>query len=77
MIHPGLEEAHEALIEVFEEMDGQLDKETKRLKELNEIREKDYGTSESILLNISEKKNRAYPPPQKKNRRILYRGKGD
>ncbi|OWZ30446.1 elongator complex protein 1, partial [Cryptococcus neoformans AD2-60a] len=42
MIHPGLEEAHEALIEVFEEMDGQLDKETKRLKELNEIREKDY-----------------------------------
>lgn len=60
MIHPGLEEAHEALIEVFEEMDGQLDKETKRLKELNEIREKDYGTSESTLLNISEKKNRAY-----------------
>lgn len=44
MIHPGLEEAHEALIEVFEEMDGQLDKETKRLKELNEIREKDHGT---------------------------------
>ncbi|KIY33719.1 elongator complex protein 1, partial [Cryptococcus gattii E566] len=42
MIHPGLEEAHEALIEVFEEMDGQLDKETKRLKELNEIREKDH-----------------------------------
>ncbi|EAL20131.1 hypothetical protein CNBF2080 [Cryptococcus deneoformans B-3501A] len=42
MIHPGLEEAHEALIEVFEEMDGQLDKETRRLKELNEIREKDY-----------------------------------
>lgn len=46
MIHPGLEEAHEALIEVFEEMDGQLDKETRRLKELNEIREKDYGTSD-------------------------------
>lgn len=44
MIHPGLEEAHETLIEVFEEMDGQLDKETKRLKELNEIREKDHGT---------------------------------
>lgn len=66
MIHPGLEEAHEALIEVFEEMDGQLDKETKRLKELNEIREKDYGTSESILLNISEKKIELIPPPQKK-----------
>lgn len=76
MIHPGLEEAHEALIEVFEEMDGQLDKETKRLKELNEIREKDYGTSESTFEYI-RKKNRAYPPPQKKNRRILYRGKGD
>lgn len=65
MIHPGLEEAHEALIEVFEEMDGQLDKETKRLKELNEIREKDYGTSESTFEYI-RKKNRAYPPPQKK-----------
>lgn len=64
MIHPGLEEAHEALIEVFEEMDGQLDKETKRLKELNEIREKDYGTSESTLLNISEKKS-SLPPPKK------------
>lgn len=64
MIHPGLEEAHEALIEVFEEMDEQLDKETKRLKELNEIREKDYGTSESTLLNISEKKS-SLPPPKK------------
>lgn len=61
MIHPGLEEAHEALIEVFEEMDGQLDKETKRLKELNEIREKDYGTSASTLLNISEKKSSLSP----------------
>lgn len=57
MIHPGLEEAHEALIEVFEEMDGQLDKETRRLKELNEIREKDYGTSDLSLkyIGLSQK----------------------
>lgn len=62
MIHPGLEEAHEALIEVFEEMDGQLDKETKRLKELNEIREKDYGTSESTFEYIRKKKSSLTPP---------------
>ncbi|WWC91266.1 uncharacterized protein L201_006209 [Kwoniella dendrophila CBS 6074] len=41
MIHPGLEEAHEALTETFEEMEGQLDKEVNRLKELKKIREND------------------------------------
>ncbi|WVQ75470.1 hypothetical protein IAR50_005095 [Cryptococcus sp. DSM 104548] len=41
MIAPGLEEAQETLIEVFEEMEGQLDKEVKRLVELNGIRQKD------------------------------------
>ncbi|WVW79282.1 hypothetical protein I302_101249 [Kwoniella bestiolae CBS 10118] len=41
MIHPGLEEAHEALMETFEEMEGQLDKEVNRLKELRKIREND------------------------------------
>ncbi|WWD21132.1 hypothetical protein CI109_105613 [Kwoniella shandongensis] len=39
MIHPGLEEAHEALVEVFDEMEGQLDKEMKRIAELRVIRE--------------------------------------
>ncbi|KAK8843352.1 hypothetical protein IAR55_007009 [Kwoniella newhampshirensis] len=39
MIHPGLEEAHEAIMEVFEEMEGQLDKEMKRIMELRNIRE--------------------------------------
>nr|ODO03858.1 elongator complex protein 1 [Cryptococcus depauperatus CBS 7855] len=42
MIHPGLEEAQEALVEIFEEMEEQLDKETKRLCELKDIRERDY-----------------------------------
>lgn len=70
MIHPGLEEAHEALIEVFEEMDGQLDKETKRLKELNEIREKDHGTLYLFFCYI----DRVWLIS---NRRILYRGEGD
>lgn len=65
MIHPGLEEAHEALIEVFEEMDGQLDKETKRLKELNEIREKDYGTSDPTFEYIRKKKSSLSPPLKK------------
>ncbi|WVR09089.1 hypothetical protein IAU60_006151 [Kwoniella sp. DSM 27419] len=41
MIHPGLEEAHEELVEVFDEMDGQLDKEMKRIMELRKIRETD------------------------------------
>nr|XP_018259126.1 elongator complex protein 1 [Kwoniella dejecticola CBS 10117]OBR81284.1 elongator complex protein 1 [Kwoniella dejecticola CBS 10117] len=41
MINPGLEEAHEALMETFEEMEGQLDKEMNRLKELRKIRESD------------------------------------
>jgi elongator complex protein 1 len=43
VIHPALEEAHEALSEVFEEMDGQLDKEMKRLTELERIRITDPG----------------------------------
>ncbi|WVQ93259.1 hypothetical protein IAU59_000325 [Kwoniella sp. CBS 9459] len=41
MIHPGLEEGHEVLMEVFEEMEGQLDKEMKRIFELRKIREND------------------------------------
>lgn len=42
-IHPGLEDAHEALTEVFEEMEGQLIKEMNRLDELRRIREEDPG----------------------------------
>ncbi|WVQ81518.1 hypothetical protein IAT38_003642 [Cryptococcus sp. DSM 104549] len=41
MVHPGLEEAHEVLTEVFEEMQGQLEKEMRRLDELKTIRERD------------------------------------
>lgn len=43
VIHPGLENAQEALVEVFEEMEGQLDKEVARLAELRKIRADDPG----------------------------------
>lgn len=43
LIHPALEEAQEALVEVFDEMEGQLDKEMKRLAELQRIRVTDPG----------------------------------
>jgi elongator complex protein 1 len=33
-VHPGLEDAHEQLIDVFDEMEGQLDKEVSRVAEL-------------------------------------------
>jgi hypothetical protein len=42
-IHPGLDDAHESLMEVFEEMQGQLEKEMSRLDELRQIREQDPG----------------------------------
>ena len=44
-IHPGLDDATESLTEVFEEMQGQLDKEMKRIAELRVIREEDPGKS--------------------------------
>lgn len=43
VIHPGLDDAQEALLEVFEEMEGQLDKEVARLAELRKIRTEDPG----------------------------------
>lgn len=43
LVHPALEEAQDALVEVFEEMEGQLDKEAKRLVELHRIRIEDPG----------------------------------
>jgi elongator complex protein 1 len=43
VIHPGLEDAQEALLEVYEEMEGQLNKETARLVELRKIRAEDPG----------------------------------
>jgi len=43
IINPGLDTAQEGLIEVFEEMDGQLDKEKERLEELRRLREVDPG----------------------------------
>jgi elongator complex protein 1 len=42
-IHPGLDEAHELLTELFEEMGGQLDKEMKRLADLRRIWDDDPG----------------------------------
>ncbi|RSH95270.1 hypothetical protein EHS25_000356 [Saitozyma podzolica] len=44
VIHPGLDDAQEALLEVFEEMEGQLDKEVARLAELRKIRTEDPDT---------------------------------
>lgn len=44
VVHPTIEDAHEALAEVFEEMDGQLDKEMARVKELRNIRRSDPDT---------------------------------
>jgi elongator complex protein 1 len=43
VIHPGLAEAQEALLEVFEEIEGQLDKEMARIAELRRIRTGDPG----------------------------------
>lgn len=42
-IHPGLEEAHEVLAEVFDEMEGQLNKEIERIRELMRVRQDDPG----------------------------------
>lgn len=42
-IHPGLEDAHEVLSEVFDEMEGQLVKEIERIRELMRIRHEDPG----------------------------------
>jgi elongator complex protein 1 len=42
-VWPGMDDAQEGLIEVFEEMDGQLDKEVARLEALTEIRLEDPG----------------------------------
>ncbi|KAL7421377.1 putative elongator complex protein 1 [Cryptotrichosporon argae] len=44
VVLPGLEEAHEAALEVFEEMRGQMDKEVARLKELQRVRLEDPDT---------------------------------
>ena len=49
VIHPGLETAQESLIGVFEEMEGQLDKESNRLVELRKVREDDPGQSRSFF----------------------------
>lgn len=44
VVHPAIEDAHEALAEVFEEMDGQLDKEMSRIQELRKVRLADPET---------------------------------
>jgi hypothetical protein len=48
-IQPGLEDAHEALSEVFEEMNGQLDKEIERIRELMRLRRDDPGEKSAAL----------------------------
>lgn len=42
-IWPGMEEAQEGLLELFEEMEGQLDKEVDRLVALANVRQEDPG----------------------------------
>jgi elongator complex protein 1 len=43
VVYPGLEDAQEALTEVFDEMREQLDKEMKRIAELRRILQEDPG----------------------------------
>lgn len=42
-VYPGLEDAHEQLLDVFDEMEGQLDKEVSRVAELVVKMGKDPG----------------------------------
>ena len=42
-VYPGLEDAHEQLIDVFDEMEGQLDKEMSRVGELVDKMGEDPG----------------------------------
>ena len=54
-ILPGMEEAHEALLEVFEEMEGQLDKEVARLRALKQLRLDDPGDLIRLgILNVAD-----------------------
>lgn len=42
-MYPGLEDAHEQFIDTFDEMEGQLDKEMERAKELRKKVDDDPG----------------------------------
>jgi hypothetical protein len=44
-LHPGVEDAHEQFIDTFDEMEGQLEKEMDRIKELRAKVDKDPGKS--------------------------------
>jgi elongator complex protein 1 len=52
-IYPGLEDAHEELTEIFEEMKGQLDKEMKRIAELRKVLEEDPGECRLVRCGLS------------------------
>lgn len=53
VILPSLEMAQESLIEVFEEMEGQLGKESNRIEELRKIRDDDPGQSKRLFISLS------------------------
>lgn len=58
-VYPGLEDAHEQLLDVFDEMEGQLDKEVSRVAELVDKMGKDPGqdtlstASTCLLISLS------------------------
>ena len=47
-LHPGLDDAHEQFMDTFDEMEGQLDKEMKRIKDLRSKVDQDPGESAEI-----------------------------
>lgn len=52
IVHPALEDACEALNEILEEMEGQLEKEMKRIAELRIVRLEDPGASGSECSDV-------------------------
>lgn len=53
-MYPGLEDAHEQLVDVYDEMEGQLDKEVSRVTELMKKMAEDPGKHCVVGLNIAE-----------------------
>lgn len=52
VINPALDDAHEELSEVFEEIEGQLDKEMKRLAFLKKLRLEDPGECNDLCMCV-------------------------
>ena len=53
-LYPGLDDAHEQCVDVFDEMEGQLDKEVNRVKELMVKIEQSPGASTIVKTIRSE-----------------------